>query len=62
MAKQGAGLTPSLPASDLSSTAVWGGKGVNPRLHSFVVSDLDHRCPGIRRRCERRLIFEQLNE
>ena len=33
--KQGAGLTPSLPASDLSNTAGWGGKRINSRSPSF---------------------------
>ena len=29
MTKQGAGSTPSLPASDLGKTIGWGGKGIN---------------------------------
>ena len=50
MTKQDAGSTPSLPASDQGNTAGWGGKKINPVSHPFVVSDLDHRYPAIRRR------------
>ena len=50
MTKQGAGSTLSLPTSDLGYTACCDSKRINPRPHPFVVSDLDHRYPAIRRR------------
>ena len=50
MTKQGAGSTLSLPTFDPGYTAGWDSKRINPRPHPFVVSDLDHRYPAIRRR------------
>ena len=35
MTKQGAGSTPSLPASDLGNTAGWDSKRINPRSPSI---------------------------
>ena len=43
--KQGAGLIPSPPASDLSNRAGWGGKRINLRPSPFLVSDLDDGYP-----------------
>ena len=49
--KQGASSTPSMPSSDLGNTAGWGGQKDKPLgSHPFLVSDLDHRYPAIRRR------------
>ena len=41
MTKQGAGSTPSLPATDLGNTAGWGGKRTNP----WLPCHLDHGYP-----------------
>ena len=48
MTKQGAGSTPSLPASDLGSTAGLDGKKKNPRPHLFLVSTLNPGYPATR--------------
>ena len=60
MTKQGAGSTPSLPASDLGNTAGQGGKRINPRSHPFLESDLDPGYPAIRRKEEKHCAYLQI--
>ena len=50
MMKQGAGSTPSLPASDLGNTASWDSERINLGPSPFLASDLDYRYPAIRQR------------